>query len=539
MSIPWSNSNVATVSFTNLPLSEKTTGLQVVAVQDNVSTVRVSWDALASQFLHIATTLPGSPASQGDTMECWIHEDGFYTWDDGMWGKSPRMQAHWDDTVKSDDGAYVRFLIVHKDQELTDTEKEQALKNIGLTVASSTLGLVREPDSVVDKAPVHIDTTGAMTVPQATSGTYGSTRLLRYTPAPVGEVPQVDDSAIGNDVVPYQYFSDMWAALPLYSLPPATYTSLGGIVPYTADFDMDPEPDNPDETLLPGTMRARKASYTQYGYVKKLDVAEWYSWYTGNEDYKSLHAIDTTAVPEYSLVHALAETLKVFPAEEGSYGTVKLSAMVQKDDDGKLYVRSATQTNSGVVKTIGSFSTWRDIEVGDQDIVPSVYAVGDYVNRAMEKAFAGFSASQDPTGDWVLSIPHASRQTAGIVRLSEQFSVAQIRDGASTYTALYPVKASPDVDVTSGNVLSIRSGTVFVNPSYSTVYSLPTASDYNCLVPSYSSMVFGDSALEIRIAALENEVATLKSWQETAVAAIADLEQRVSALEGNEQSPQS
>ena len=73
---------------------------------------------------------PGSPSSlvpaPGGSYISW-DADAVYTYYNGNWGKSPRTIVHWDEIDQD-----ARFLLLNKTQELSLTEKENALRSLGI-----------------------------------------------------------------------------------------------------------------------------------------------------------------------------------------------------------------------------------------------------------------------------------------------------------------------------------------------------------------------------------------------------------------------
>lgn len=73
---------------------------------------------------------PGSPSSPvpapGGSYISW-DADAVYTYYNGNWGKSPRTIVHWDEIDQD-----ARFLLLNKTQELSLTEKQNALRSLGI-----------------------------------------------------------------------------------------------------------------------------------------------------------------------------------------------------------------------------------------------------------------------------------------------------------------------------------------------------------------------------------------------------------------------
>lgn len=110
----------------------------LICVLNNENTVRVPFTVLHDTHITFYQP-PSSPSSQGETGAISWSSSGVFTYDNGMWGKTPRVVNNWDDF-----DANSRFLLVSKEQVLSPEELSAARLNLGLKSATEeTEGLVR------------------------------------------------------------------------------------------------------------------------------------------------------------------------------------------------------------------------------------------------------------------------------------------------------------------------------------------------------------------------------------------------------------
>lgn len=146
---------IPTIAFNQLPTFTGTLDVtdEVVAVIGNAQTVRVRISDIKEGFVSFVDTPTGTPGT--DAAISW-GVDGIYTFTSG-WGKTPRYTTNWDDL-----DATTRFLLVDKDQNLSDTEKQQGRLNLGFDAATTeTPGLVTLA-TTIEKGSQGVVTSGLM-----------------------------------------------------------------------------------------------------------------------------------------------------------------------------------------------------------------------------------------------------------------------------------------------------------------------------------------------------------------------------------------
>ena len=113
--------------------------IQLVAIADNTRSVRVPASSLINTTTLTLTSPPSSPTSGGLENAVSVDATGIYTYSTDGWGKSPRLQAYWNDLTENS-----RFLLCNTTQILTDDQKANALQNLGISQATTDdMGLVR------------------------------------------------------------------------------------------------------------------------------------------------------------------------------------------------------------------------------------------------------------------------------------------------------------------------------------------------------------------------------------------------------------
>ena len=110
----------------------------LICVLGNENTVRVPFTVLHDTHITFYPA-PSTPSAAGESGAISWSSSGVFTYDNGMWGKTPRVVNNWDDF-----DADSRFLLVSKEQVLSEEELSVARLNLGLKPATEEIeGLVR------------------------------------------------------------------------------------------------------------------------------------------------------------------------------------------------------------------------------------------------------------------------------------------------------------------------------------------------------------------------------------------------------------
>ena len=110
----------------------------IICVLGNESTVRVPFTVLHDTHITFYPA-PSTPTDDGESGAISWSSSGVFTYENGMWGKTPRVVNNWDDFDSNS-----RFLLVSKAQTLSPEELSAARLNLGLKSATAdTEGLVR------------------------------------------------------------------------------------------------------------------------------------------------------------------------------------------------------------------------------------------------------------------------------------------------------------------------------------------------------------------------------------------------------------
>ena len=119
----------------------------LICVLGNENTVRVPFTVLHDTHITFYP-VPSTPADAGVTGAISWSSSGVFTYDNGMWGKTPRVIDNWDDFDSNS-----RFLLVSKEQVLSPEELSTARLNLGLKSATAaTEGLVRITTNMNDNS---------------------------------------------------------------------------------------------------------------------------------------------------------------------------------------------------------------------------------------------------------------------------------------------------------------------------------------------------------------------------------------------------
>lgn len=395
--------NAPIVKFEELPAYAGVTGLQVVCVKGGADAVRVDWEALNTGRPTFAPSAPAASSTYGEAGQMYVGESGLFTWETSTgWAKTPRVTSHWEDLDTSS-----RFLLVNKDQSLSEQEQEQGRSNLGVGVASEEKrGLVKQYSAgdIYEGASVLVNDEGSMSVPLGTADVYGVVRIAYAEPPITGRN--------SGDVVSIEYvdarFSglgvDEYGKLRIDALPVATYTSLGGVQPSPDDFDI----------LSQGTLRAKVASCTDYGYVK---LAVSYGL-DSNADECSLYSEGD--VPTVGFLEEALATVRnqAKPATSTSAGIVRQGANINIANDGTISVPTASVDRLGVVK-VASIEAYSGNPTAYQGHVTTTSSVYSFVTKALTDYEATYNKM----------IPSASYSVTGGVKLSD--TVAMDASGAA------------------------------------------------------------------------------------------------------------
>lgn len=356
----------------------------LVAVVDNKDTVRVSWDALTSQFA-VFSSVPSSTSDVGRNNDMAIG-DSFYTYYNGAWGKTVRYTNNWSDIDHS-----TRFLLVNKTMSLSDIERANVQAAIGLTIGSNaTVGLVKGSSSV------NISTDGTMAVPEATESVVGIT--LKQGTGPAASTGYVDSKIAG---------------IPSPKVSPATETKLGGVLAS-------------DTVLVSSTGKASVPIATPGGTGVGLVHLAAMDAYTDTQ----LGWVPPIALVRKIFSDEVADIIK--PATDVTAGVIlPTGALYLKDPvTGATDVRIANSTRYGLVKPT---DTIPDVLPPGDGLVPSLKAVKDYID-------AGSGGVVEPS-----NLPFATSSKRGAIISSSTVRVNE--SGPNVGQAYVPTATSSSLGV--------------------------------------------------------------------------------------------
>ena len=456
------------IQFKDLPtftgtLSENAT---LVAVLDNVRTVRIDWDILNSGLIRGSADQPSSPSDLGEQGNLYVGSTGLYSYSDGAWGKSPRYTENWDDLVPG-----VRFLRVDGSQSLSSTEKSQVLANVGLTVASAGgAGLVKAwgdaTSELTGGAPVIINPDGTQYVAEATATSLGVVNLTD-----VATRTYVTEAIADSIVAPEE-------------LPIAT-SEVAGVVLSDAPLENG---DGVFSVGVNGKVTIRPASLyileeTEEGNeVGKGGLPGIYSVTDADDGQASLYAPTLRLVKE--LLDSAGELNEVPVATTAYVGGVKAwPADSSPEDDAKViinssglqYVPKAESNVTGTVRVVTTGDAVTDeVDSASSFTVPTVGAVYSFVSTNFLKLNGGkvsVSALPLATGSTVgaikgsstvnidiygeASVPDAAVDSKGVVTLAELNEVTGEFVANAGVTTAYQVEAYVTSKLTAGDLAGV------------------------------------------------------------------------------------
>lgn len=390
--------------------------MTLVAVMNNKESVRVSWDSLTAQFA-VFSSLPTSTIAAGPDNGMAIG-DSFYTYYNGMWGKTTRYTKNWEDL----DGD-TRFLLVNKQMDLSDEERANVQAVVGLKLASqSDVGLVKGSDSVV------VDVDGTMEVPEASLTTAGIT--TKQGQGPAATVDYVD-AKFNNIVVP--------------SLVPATETELGCIL--ASDTIKVGETGQASVPIaVPGE--------DQVGLVR-LAAMDTYT------DMQAQWAAPVALVEK--IAEAKASEVSV-PATTTKAGVVLPTGSIYLKDAevGAIDTYISNTTRYGVVKQVDEIP---DVLPIGEGLVPSLKAVKDYIDT-------GYTGLIEPS-----NLPYATATTRGAIISSATVRVSEL--GSNVGQAYVPTATASSLGVVRVQSTATESEKVPIVPSVNHTQALISSATKN------------------------------------------------------------
>jgi hypothetical protein len=366
----------------------------IVAVVNNIDTVRVSWESLTSKYISQTEDIPREPGIANNAPYITFAADstGLYISDGSMWRKAPSYGNNWEDLT--DD---TRFLLVNAPMELTDAEVNNARTSLKLGTATDTeLGLVKVLPTTVDAVQadsVKINNDGVLVIDFATpieedspEGVPGVVRLKNYYSTEVTED--------GTYAVTEKYVRE---AIANYAenvtLPIATETSLGAVIIDSGTALTISES---------GSLSIKSATSENAGVVfldESTDIDT---------------AVDSHAA-SVGFVNTVLErkVSEVYDKVAGvNLGMVRVpgDTAITIDGVGNIDVRTATETYPGAVTVLGALDpdgNYSNTDTGSTAVTPQ--AVTEYVETKLS------SLSQ--------SLPIATAATLGAIRVGSSVVV--------------------------------------------------------------------------------------------------------------------
>lgn len=130
----------------DLPLGSEVLSPQdtLIVVRGNDKLERVPADAIRNISPKYAAEVPTTPIQEGEEHTIAWDTDGIYTFENGVWGKTPRLLTNWNDYNSES-----RFLLVNRPVELSNEEVTNARASLKISSATVTdEGLVKIAKSV-------------------------------------------------------------------------------------------------------------------------------------------------------------------------------------------------------------------------------------------------------------------------------------------------------------------------------------------------------------------------------------------------------
>lgn len=440
----------------SLPTYTGTVGSNVdfTAVVGNAKTVRIPAPTIFGQFVMTAPVPNGPEQDEGQhaTTQLAVDSGGVYTYTSGSgWGKSPRVQEHWDDFTRD-----ARLFVMHKQMDVSATERENARATLDIGIANrSRAGLVRESLS----SEITMSETAAMLY-QSVYESWG---------------PDVYAALFDNDnynIAFPEYSStetDTWrAGISVDSLTGDAY------VRYATTT-------RPGAVLIGGTNPLAAATMGSLAALAKWVVDYWNSEYKLAQSYEGTGAVDGVSV------ELTAGIIKA----DATGGTLLIR------EDGSAYVPAATTEQSGVVLVEEDYSA-----AGPG--VPNMDTLRAFASALRQEIFTTYPGGEQ--GDAGVVIPREN----GAVFQFQSISGAQAGSGivdvrpasAGAYGAVYVADGWPAVNETST--------TLNVSPPANTVFPDEGYSSYR-KVPSLSLVWQWKQDIDARIGQAEDDVANINA----------------------------
>lgn len=166
----------------DLPLGSEALSSQdaLVVVRGNSKLERIPADAIRNISPKYTAEVPSTPIQEGEEHTITWDTDGIYTFENGAWGKTPRLLTNWNDYNSES-----RFLLVNRPVELSDEEVTNVRASLKISSATATNeGLVKLATSV------DANDGGVITGPQ----------LIDYVDAQISNIkPKASESiSLGN-----------------------------------------------------------------------------------------------------------------------------------------------------------------------------------------------------------------------------------------------------------------------------------------------------------------------------------------------------
>jgi hypothetical protein len=393
---------------------------------------------------------PEQDEGQHATTQLAVDTGGVYTYTSGSgWGKSPRVQEHWDDFTRD-----ARLFVMHKQMDVSATERENARATLDIGIANrSRAGLVRESLS--------------------SEITMSETAAMLYQNVYESWDPAVYAALFDND--------NYSIAFPEYSST-ETATWRAGISVDNIEGDAYiryATTTRPGAVLIGGTNPLAAATMGSLAALAKWVVDYWNSEYRLAQPYEGTGSVDgVTAELTAGIIKA-----------DATGGTLLIR------EDGSAYVPAATTEQSGVVRMEEDYSA-----AGPG--VPNMDTLRAFAAALVQEIFATYPGGK--YGDAGVVIPREDGAVFQFQTNSDVPTGAGILDvrpaSANAYGAVYVVDGWPDVDETST--------TLDVNPPANTVFPDEEYSRYR-KVPSYGIVWQWKQAVEAIVGQVEDDVANI------------------------------
>lgn len=415
-----------TIRLRDLPVFTGTVGEtdSVLLISRNGVERRLPVSALLSSLENNITSedvVPSDPLNAGRDGQIAWDETGIYTYYNGVWGKSPKYNAFWADITET-----VRFLLVSKDQELSDDEKKIGRDNLGISSATTTAeGIVRLANSISE---------GLATVPTA------------------GVVAEYVKQQLGNHSIPTATSID----------PPSEgYTTAKLVYDYVSRISLG------NATTTTAGVVKLATSIVQNG-TGVPTAAQVYAFVKENAG-----SVSQATTSIYGTVR-LATDISLSNPYVPTSGTVYSYIQTQ--------LSNINVANAGIDKrgTVVLTSNFPDNPAPSATEVPTQYAIAQFVNRAIEKAIQNIPTPAPSSGGGSGLVDLSNYQGAIHLRGKDGKTILQYDESSST---LYIGKSVCTVVLQPNHKVEVRNKTGGVESEFVTGLDcsgtpLPTMPEY-------------------------------------------------------------